>query len=58
LQNKWLEKQVLAKRKQNDESNGEENGSNERASASNGSLVKKMRLNGVKNGKGKKVNLS
>jgi len=53
-----LEKQVLAKRKQNDESNGEENGSNERASASNGSLVKKMRLNGVKNGKGKKVNLS
>ena len=55
LQNKWLEKQVLAKRKQSDEANGEENNGSEKAPSAGGSLIKKRRLNRAKTSKGKKL---
>lgn len=55
LQNKWLEKQVLAKRKQSEGANEEENNGNEKAPSAGGSLIKKRRLNKVKTGKSKNV---
>ena len=47
LQNRWLEKQMLAKRKQEDNSQVEEAGNDSQVSSGSGLLVKK-RLNNVK----------
>ena len=47
LQNRWLEKQMLAKRKQADDSQVEEAGNDSQVSSGSGLLVKK-RLNNVK----------
>ena len=48
---------MQAKRKQSDDSKGEDNGSNEQASASNGNLLNKRRMNRTKIDKGRrKVN--
>lgn len=47
LQNRWLEKQMLAKRKQTDNSQVEEAGNDSQVSSNSGLLVKK-RLNNVK----------
>ena len=55
LQNRWLEKQMQAKRKQSDDSNGEENNSRDQPSSGNGSLLKKKRLSKTKIGKGNKA---
>ncbi len=55
LQNRWLEKQIQAKRKQSGDSNGEENNSRDQPSSSNGSLLKKKRLSKTKIGKGNKA---
>jgi len=53
LQNRWLEKQMQAKRKQTDETSTEENHAGDQASAGSG-LLRKKRINkriGVKNNK-------
>ncbi len=55
LQNRWLEKQMQAKRKQSDDSNGEENNSRDQRSSGNGSPLKKKRLSKTKIGKGNKA---
>ncbi len=55
LQNRWLEKQMQAKRKQSGDSNGEENNSRDQPSSGNGSLLKKKRLSKTKIGKGNKA---
>lgn len=46
LQNKWLEKQLQLKRKQQDSADESESGNNSRASAGSG-LLKKRRINGT-----------
>ncbi|MCY7291086.1 MAG: hypothetical protein LH615_02790, partial [Ferruginibacter sp.] len=55
LQNRWLEKQMQAKRKQGDEENAGDSDSKEQGSARNASLLKKKRMNKTKIGKGNKV---
>lgn len=55
LQNRWLEKQIQAKRKQSGDSNGEENDSRDQPSSGSGSLLKKKRLSKTKIGKGNKA---
>jgi hypothetical protein len=53
LQNRWLEKQMQAKRKQSNDSNRGDNGSNAQAPASNGNLIKKKLINRTKIDKGR-----
>ena len=55
LQNRWLEKQIQAKRKQGGDANGEENYSPDQPSSGSGSLLKKKRLSKTKMAKGNKA---
>lgn len=55
LQNKYLEKQMQAKRKLADEQSSGENGGSKQASFGNGGLLQKKRLSRTKIGKGKKA---
>ena len=55
LQNRWLEKQMQAKRRQGDDSKGEVSGSSEHEPLGNSSLLKKTLLNKSKIIKGNKA---
>lgn len=54
LQNRWLEKQMQAKRKQSDDTNAEKNEQSDQASSGNG-LLRKKRVGKPKGVKSKKV---